>query len=261
MIDQKFVGKIAKDLGIGEQQAAGAIALFDHGATAPFVEHYRKDAHGALPGRVLERVQALNATYTAVCNRRDAINENLANQKMLGDELRERLMAAESMTELEDLYMPFKRQRRTKGTIAQSLGLGSLAEFLWHQLPVDKTIEDFAATYVNMDGGVTSPEAALDGACHMLAERIASDTDTRIGLRQRMRQEGLLTSKASKLADENAASAKHFAPYFDFAKRLKDCTPEALLSILRGSRQGFLRIDLVVDDNAAVDAIVSRVLR
>lgn len=261
MIDRRFVEKIAKDLGIAVDKAAGAIALFDHGATVPFVEHYRKDAHGALPGRILERIHALNVHYTAVCNRRDAIIENLSSQTLLSDALKEKLMAAQSMTELEDLYMPFKRQRRTKGSIAVSHGLDSLAEFLWEQIPVEKTIEDLAATYVKIDGGVTSPEAALDGACHILAERIAADTEVRLGLRKRMHEEGLLTAKGSKLADENAAAAKHFAPYFDFAKPLSKCTPEQLLTVLRGGRQAFLRIDLVIDDNAAVDEIVARVVK
>lgn len=261
MIDAKFVEKIAKDLGIGAPQCAAAIELFDHGATVPFVEHYRKDAHGGLPGRVLERIQARNAVYTAVCNRRDAILENLKGQQQLSEDIERGLQEAETMTALEDLYMPFKRQRRTKGGIAVQHGLGSLAEFLWEQLPVEQTIEDFAATYVKMDGGVTSPEAALDGACHILAERMASDTDVRLSLRRRMREEGLLTSKASKLADDNAAAAKHFAPYFDFGKPLAQTSPEQLLTILRGARQGFLRTDLIIDDNAAVEDIVQRVLK
>jgi uncharacterized protein len=261
MIDRKFLEKIAKQLGVGVDKAAAAVDLFDHGATVPFVEHYRKDAHGGLPGRALERIQALNAHYTSVCNRRDAIIENLTSQQQLTDALKEELLAADSMVELEDLYMPFKRQRRTKGGIAVQHGLSSLAEFLWEQMPVDKTIEDFAATYVNMESGVTSPEAALDGACHILAERIASDTTVRKALRKRMREEGLLTAKGSKLADENAAAGKHFAPYFDFAKPLAKATPEQVLTVLRGGRQGFLRIDLVIDDNAAVDAIVGGVLK
>lgn len=261
MIDAKFVEKIAKYLGIGVPQCAAAIELFDHGATVPFVEHYRKDAHGGLPGRALERIQARNALYTSVCNRRDAIIENLNGQHQLNDTLRESLMAAETMTELEDLYMPYKRQRRTKGTVAVQQGLSSLAEFLWEQLPVEQTIEDFAATYVNMDAGVTSPEAALDGACHILAERMASDTAVRVSVRRRMREEGLLSAKASKVADENTAAAKHFAPYFDFGKPLAQTSPEQLLTVLRGARQGFLRLDLIIDDNAAVEDIVARVLK
>lgn len=261
MIDETFVAKIAKEVGTAADKTAAAIKLFDHGSTTPFVEHYRKDAHGGMSGRVLERIQARNAQYTAISNRRTAIIDNLTSTGQLDDALRAQVLAADTMTELEDLYMPFKRQRRTKGTIAQSQGLDTLADFLAEQLPIAQTIEDFAATYVKIDAGVTSPEAALDGACHILAERFAADTRVRMGLRRRMREEGLLVSKAAKHSEENAAAAKHFAPFFDFAKPLNKVTPEQLLTILRGGRQGFLRTDLVVDDNAAVDEIVQSVLK
>lgn len=261
MIDQTFVAKIAKEVGATPENTAAAIKLFDHGATVPFVEHYRKDAHGGLGGKALARIQALNARYTAISNRRAAVIENLESNGLLTEDLRAQVQAADSMTLLEDLYMPFKRQRRTKGTIAASQGLDTLADFLAEQLPINQTIEEFAATYVRMDAGVTSPEAALDGACHIFAERIAADTAVRTGLRRRMREEGLLTAKAAKHSEENAAAARHFAPYFDFAKPLAKLTPEQLLTVLRGGRQGFLRTDLVIDDNAAVEEIVQRWLK
>jgi len=261
MIDQKFVARIAKECGVAENHTAAAVELFDRGATVPFVARYHKDAVGAMDEFRLEKVHDRNVRCTAVTNRRDAIIENLQSRALLTDELRARLDAAEDAVTLEDLYTPFKKPKRTKGAMATSHGLEPLADLLLLQAPLDKSIEDIAHEYVSSAKHVSTPEAALDGACQILAERFAADTEIRVGLRKLMRESGVLVAKSTKLADEDARAARYFKPFFDFHQPLKSVKPEQLVAILRGGRQGFLRTDLLIDDDSEIARIVARFTR
>ncbi|MBI1317701.1 MAG: S1 RNA-binding domain-containing protein [Candidatus Hydrogenedens sp.] len=261
MIDQKFVSRIAKECSASEQHTAAALELFDRGATVAYVARFHKDETGGLDEFRLEKIFDRNVRFTAVTNRRDAIIENLQSRELLNDELRARLEAAEDATELEDLYTPFKKPKRTKGAMASSHGLEPLADLMLLQAPLDKSIEAIADEYVSSAKHISSPEAALDGACQILAERFAADTEIRMGLRTTMREHGILVGKSTKLAEEDARAGRYFKPYFDFHEPLKAVKPEQLVAILRGGRQGFLRTDLLIDDDAEIARIVQRFLK
>lgn len=202
MIEPKFVERIAGELALPPEQVAAAIQLFDRGATVPFIARYRKDIAGTLDEGALERIEERNAYFIALTNRRNAAIDNLAKQEKLTDELRAKFEDCFDQVSLDDLYLPFKKQRRTKASIALDQGLEPLAAFLWAQMPVTVPVEEFASSFVNAEKAISSPEEALLGAQNILAEHIATDPAARRLLRDHITEEGRLTTAATKNAHE-----------------------------------------------------------
>lgn len=254
MIEQKFVDRIAVEMSVRPDQAAAAIQLLDKGATVPFVAHYRKDSTGGLDEAVLERIEERNAYFTALSNRRNAAIDNIGKQGTLTDDLRDRLENCFDQLELEDLYLPHKKQRRSKASIALDQGLEPLAAFLWSQIPIGVPIEEFAESFVNSEKSISSPEEALLGAQNILADRIASDASVRAAMRQYMLEKGNIQSSATKNAQEQKA---RFAPFYQFSEPVKSISSAKLLTLLRGVRLGVLRMDLVIDDTEMINTLVA----
>lgn len=255
MIEERFVQKIAQEVQAQPQQIVAAIQLFDKGATVPFVARYRKDATDNLTDVKLEMIEERNLYFIALTNRREAVLENIQSQGRMTPELEAQIRAAETKQALEDIYLPFKKQRRTKAEAARKQGLGPLAEFLWEQSPDERGIAAVAETFINPEQGIATADAALEGARHILAERISVDTDTRVALRKHMRDEGMITAKATKLAEQERSK---FEDYHDFSQPLKDIPAYRLLAMLRGLRTGWLRVDVVIDDDAIIAGLVEK---
>ena len=253
MIEQKFVERIAAEAHVRPEQVAASIRLFDKGATVPFMARYRKDVTGNLDEVKLEQIEDRNAYFIALSSRRDAVLENIAKQGQLTDELRAKIEACFDKTLLEDLYLPFKKQRRTKATMAREQGLEPLADFIWRQELGPQPLLEFASAFVNSQKAISSPEEALQGAQYILAERVAMHAEARALLRERLLEEGMVTSRATK----NASGQKtKFEAYYEYSERLKEIPSHRLLAVLRGVRMGFLRMDLAIDDAKVVDALV-----
>lgn len=258
MIEQKFVERIAEEAGVKPEQVARTIPLFDKGATIPFVARYRKDVTGNLDEERLERIFERNAYFTALTNRRNAILENIEKQGALTDELRAKIDACFDQTLLEDLYAPFKKQRRTKASVAKEQGLDPLADFIWNQQLAEYTILDLAERLVDPAKSVLTPEEALLGAYHILAERVSLDADARAMIRNRILEEGKLVTAATK----NATGQKtKFEAYYNHSEPLKEVPSHRLLAILRGLRMGFLRMDLVIDDDKMLEDLLAHFLK
>lgn len=258
MIEQRFVEQIAAETSVRPEQVESAIRLLDKGATVPFIARYRKDVTGNLIDEVLERVEERNAYFTALISRRNAILENIGKQEKLTDELRAKIEAATDQTTLEDLYLPYKKQRRTKASIAIEQGLEPLADFIWDQRPGVAPLEEYAQAFMNAEKRVSSPEEALEGARHILAERVSVNADVRSGLRTRLIEEGILKSAATK----NAAEQKtKFETYYDYAEPLKKIPSHRLLAVLRGERLGLLRMDLLLDDEKFEQELIAQFLK
>ncbi|MBI2423334.1 MAG: RNA-binding transcriptional accessory protein [Candidatus Hydrogenedentes bacterium] len=249
MIEAKFIEVISKDLGVSARQTEAAIALFDKGSTVPFVARYRKDVTGNLNEVQLEHIESRNVAFTALINRRDAILENIAKQGKLTPELREQIRLAQDQTTLEDLYLPFKKQRRTKATIAREQGLEPLADIIWNREVQPEPISEVALRFIDSSKGVSTPEEALDGAHNIIAERISLHADTRRTLRNALLEQGVLVSAATKLAAEQKTK---FEAYYAYSEPMKSIPSHRLLAVLRGVRMGFLSMDLTIDDEAMV---------
>lgn len=164
---------IASELNVGTHQILAAITLLDEGNTIPFIARYRKEVTGGLDDTQLRHFENRLVYLREMDDRRQTILKSIEEQGKLTDELREKILVCESKTELEDLYLPYKPKRRTRGQIAIEAGLEPLAELLWNdpsQIP-----EKAAESFINVEKGVADSKAALDGARYILMERFAED--------------------------------------------------------------------------------------
>ncbi len=258
MIEARYVQRIAEDVSATPEQVSVAIQLLEDGATLPFVARYRKDATGCLDEASLEKITAGNAYFTALQERRKAVLESIAKQGKLTNELRERLENCEEQAGLEDLYLPYKRKQRTKATLAREQGLVPLADFLWQQAPGSQSIEECAGTFVKPEKALNTVEEALDGARSILAERIALDADVRRSLRERMINEGRVFAKATKNAEGKKTK---FEAYYDFSEPVAKIPSHRFLAVLRGSKEGVLRMGLALDDDRILADMLAPVLK
>ena len=258
MIDQALVERIAGEIAAKPEQVAAAIQLFDKGATPPFVARYRKDVTGGLNEAALEHIEERNTYYTSLYNRRAAILENIARQEKLTDALRARIESCTSHITLEDLYLPFRKQRRSKAGLAREQGLQPLADYLMNQTFVLGPIEMFAEEFVRPERSISSPEEALVGAQNILSEQFSLDADVRDFIRWKMLEEGIITATATKnAADHN----NRFEAFQQFSDAVRNISAGKLLTMLRGVRMGQLRVDLGINDQETVDALAARFIK
>ena len=243
-VSSEFVGqRIAQELSIRPQQVMAAINLLDEGASVPFIARYRKEVTGALDDSQLRQLEERLRYIRELESRRSTVLDSIAEQGKLTPELKQQIMTADTKTRLEDLYLPFKQKRRTKGQIAREAGLEPLANQLFDN--PDLRPEMAAEAFINAETGITDSKAALDGAKYILMERFAEDADLLAKLRQFLQQEALLSVRV--VSGQEQAGAK-FADYFCHDERLKEVPSHRALAILRGRNEGFLSFSLVVGD-------------
>ena len=258
MLDDCFIERIASEVSVRPEQVAATVRLLDGGATIPFVARYRKDVVGSLDEAQIETIAERNSYYIGVVNRRRNILDACTKAGVLTDELRAKIDACYDKSVLEDLYLPFKPKRRTKASAAEDQGLAPLADFLLQQLPGLQAIEEFASAFVKPEKSVSSPEEAFEGACYIIAERIAADPEARIFLRNRMAEAGVLSARATKNAE---GSKTKFEAYYNFSEPLNKIPSHRMLALLRGAKEGVLRVDISIDDEAALNDLASRYIR
>jgi len=259
MIEEKYLELIAADVRSKPAHVAAAIELLDGGATIPFIARYRKDAVGNLSETQLGAVQEYRNQFTGLMNRSKAILDNLVKQDKLTDELRAKIEACSDKTSLEDLYLPFKVKRGAKAMIAEEHGLAPLADFIMKQLPGLQNIDEFAEAFVKPERSVSSVEEALEGARHVLAERFTMESQARALMRDFMLKEGLLTSRATKNA-EGANAKSRFQAFHDFSEPLNKIAAPRVLAILRGLKEGILRVDIAMDEVRMFNILLDRYL-
>ena len=258
MLDTKFVERIASEAGTTAKQVAAALDLLDAGATVPFVARYRKDATGNLDEVKLEAIGEANVYYTALVQRRAAVIDNISRQGKLTDELRAAIEACTDKDALEDIYLPFKKKRRTKATVAREQGLEPLAEYIFRLEPGERSIEEMAQEFVRPDKGLLSIDLALEGARCIIAEWVSVDPAVRAALRARMMSDGLIATHSTKLSEGKKGK---FESYYDFSEPIKKMPGHRLLAVLRGVKEGMLRVELTLDDAAARAEIAGRFVR
>ncbi|MGV9655892.1 Tex family protein [Streptomyces koyangensis] len=238
--------RIAEQLGVRERQVRAAVELLDGGATVPFIARYRKEATEMLDDAQLRTLEERLRYLRELEERRTAVLESVAEQGKLTDELRAAIEAAETKARLEDIYLPFKPKRRTKAQIAKEAGLEPLAD----RLLGDPSVEPLsaAAAFAGPEKGVADPQAALDGARAILAERFSEDADLIGTLRERMWGRGRLAAKVREGQEE--AGAK-FSDYFDFAEPFTELPSHRVLAMLRGEKEGVLDLNLEPEEPQA----------
>ncbi|MFK5129666.1 Tex family protein [Glaesserella parasuis] len=236
---------IAAELAVRSEQIFAAMTLLDEGNTIPFIARYRKEVTGGLDDTQLRHFETRLLYLRELNDRRQTILKSIEEQGKLTDELREKIEQTQSKTELEDLYLPYKPKRRTRGQIAIEAGLESLADSLWNdpsQVP-----ETVAEAYVDAEKGVADVKSALDGARYILMERFSEDADLLAKLRQYLTTNATLEAK---VIDGKEEEGEKFRDYFAHSEPLKNVPSHRALAMFRGRNEGILSLNLNADPDA-----------
>ena len=233
--------RIAAELGVQVAQVKSAVDLIGEGSTVPFIARYRKEATGGLDDTQLRKLEERLGYLTELEDRRKTVLKAIGEQGKLTPELTRQIQGAETKVDLEDLYAPYKIKRRTKAQIAREAGLEPLTDQLLANPNLNP--QAAAATFVSADKGIADAKAALDGARHILIERIGEKPELVKSLRDWLWADGIISSKVVK--GKNADGAK-FSDYFEFGQKIKDIPSHRALAMLRGRGEAILDINLDV---------------
>ena len=242
----RISSRIAEELGVLTQQVQATVSLLDEGATVPFIARYRKEITGSLDDTQLRHLEERLRYLRELEERRTSILASIEEQGKLTSELHSAIADADTKTRLEDLYLPYKPKRRTKGQIALEAGLGSLADLLFNDPSQDP--ETAANPYINAEQGFADTKAVLEGAKYILMERFAEDADLLNQLRAFLKQEALLT--ATVIAGKEQQGAK-FSDYFEHKEPFKSVPSHRALAVFRGRNEGVLSAKLALADEVA----------
>lgn len=246
--------RIAQELSISPRQVTATVALLDEGATVPFISRYRKEVTGSLDdlqvAGVRDRIQQLRDLDA----RREAILKSIKEQEKLTPELEKKINEAQTMTALEDLYLPYKPKRKTKASVAREKGLEPLAIKILEQGNFDPQSE--ASQFIDDEKGVASEEEALQGARDIIAETINEHAETRQQIRELFMKKGAISSQVLKSKEKNP-DAQKYKDYFEWDEAINKIPSHRLLAIRRGEKEGFLTMNISPDDEEAI-AIIER---
>ena len=249
---------IAQELSVSLRSLVATIGLFDEGGTVPFIARYRKEATGNLDEVQIRSIEEKLAYFRELEDRRETILKSIDEQGKLTPELKTKIEAAMEKNELEDLYLPYKPKRRTKASIAREKGLEPLADYLWTQEPGASPLDDLAATFVNAELGVASVEEALEGARHIIAERISESAEFRKELRRMMMEDGIVASHAIEGVEDTDGKFKMYADYREPASKIPS---HRMLAIRRGAREGFLHFEIELEPEKVLLMLRSKVIK
>src|SRR6201996_6026418 len=257
-LDPQILLHIAQILNLPLQGVRSVMALLDEGSTVPFIARYRKEATGNLDEVQIRDIEEKAAYFRELVARRETVLASIAEQGKLTDELKARIVATLDRSELEDLYLPYKPKRRTKATIARERGLEPLADYLWQQTPGPQTLLELAESMVNPEKEVATVDDALEGARHIVAERISEDAAVRRAARHLLFEEGMIVArKATDAKDEQ----EKFKMYYEYREPVKTIPSHRMLAIRRGERENVLYFLIELEAARAVNGLRRGVLR
>ncbi|MFT4799064.1 MAG: hypothetical protein ACI9W1_002502, partial [Candidatus Azotimanducaceae bacterium] len=233
--------RIAEELSVKETQVTAAITLLDEGATVPFVARYRKEVTGGLDDTQLRNLEQRLTYIRELDDRRQVILKSIEEQDKLTDPLKASILAADTKTRLEDLYLPYKQKRRTKAQIAREAGIEPLALALLADPTLDRNSS--AESYIDAEQGFADAAAVVDGARQILMEKFAEDADLLNRARTYLQENGVLESKVASGKED--AGAK-FSDYFDYSEALNKIPSHRALALFRGRSESILQLNLKV---------------
>jgi uncharacterized protein len=257
-LEPNLLSHISQTLNLPLSGIRSVITLLDEGSTVPFIARYRKEATGNLDEVQIRDIEEKSAYYRELMSRRETVLSSIAEQGKLTDELKSRILATLDRSELEDLYLPYKPKRRTKATIAREKGLEPLADYMWTQTQGPQDLIQLASSLVDPTKEVATIEEALEGARHIIAERISESADIRKPARHLLFEEGIILSrKAMDAKDEQ----QKFAMYYDYREPVKTIPSHRMLAMRRGEAENILYWLIEVDELRMLSLLRSRVLR
>lgn len=239
--------KIASLLKIDSKSVTATIELLDEGGTIPFISRYRKEATGSLDEVQIMQIRDEIERLRQLEQRRDSILKSIDSQNKLTPELKEQILAAETLNKLEDLYLPYKPKRRTKATIAKEKGLEPLAQLILEQK--NNSILDEAEKFVSEEKEVTSASDALQGARDIISEIMSEDAIIRENIRELFKRTATIKSRLIKGKEE---AGEKFEDYFEWEEKLMSCPSHRLLAMRRGEKEDILILDITVDTEEAL---------
>ena len=241
---------IATGLGIKPKQVTSVLLLLEQGATIPFVARYRKELTEELNEEEITAIRDGYEKLTEITKRRESIINTLKETGQLTDDLELQLNNAVTLSELEDIYLPYRPKRKTRASVARDRGLEPLAKLLMRQQYDD--VEKTARKYVNFEKEITTVEHALEGARDIIAEWVSENTVARERLRTLYRKRATIKSEVVKTKIE---MAQNFSNYFDFEEPLDRSPSHRILAMLRGENEGFLRLQIAPPPNLALQIL------
>ncbi|MEO9801604.1 MAG: Tex family protein [Reichenbachiella sp.] len=245
-MSQKHISLIASEHNIPVSGVSAIVALLDEGATVPFISRYRKEQTGSLDEVAVAYVKDRIAKLRELDKRREAILKSIEEQGKLTDELKKKIEAALTMTELEDIYLPYKPKRKTRGSMAKEKGLEPLAKAIFDQGLGDP--EELALKFINDEKGVKDIEEALQGARDIIAEWVSENAEVRAGLRKLFLEKAVIKSTVMKGKEQEGQKYKD---YFEWEEQLKKIPSHRLLAMRRGEKEMILSLDIFPDENDA----------
>ena len=242
-----IINRLKDELSVQRWQVEAAVKLIDEGNTIPFISRYRKEATGSLNDEVLRNLHERLTYLRNLEEKKESVLAAIEEQGSLTDELREKILAAETLVVVEDLYRPYRPKRKTRASVAKEKGLGGLADLILRQ-ELTGSLEEEAAKYISEEKGVSDGKEALQGAKDIIAEGISDEADYRIYIRKLTMEEGKLSSTAK---DEKAQSV--YEMYYQYEEPLKKAAGHRILALNRGEAEKFLTVK--------VEAPEERILR
>ena len=244
----EYIDSIASVLKLKKWQIENTVKLLEEGATVPFISRYRKEATGECDEVAITDIRDNFARLVEIDSRREAILKEIEKQGKLTGELKEQIEGAATLTELEDIYLPYKQKKKTKGTVAKEKGLEDLAKIIFDQGDIDPGEE--AMKFIN--DKVKTIAEAIQGARDIIAEWINEDKKARDTVRDIFRKEAIVRSKLYEGLEESGAK---YRDYFDFEEDLARCPSHRLLAVRRGEKEEYLKVSINIDEETALTAL------
>ena len=257
MFSPEILLRISKQVGAAVSRVETTLKLLDEGATVPFIARYRKEATGNLDEVKVRDIDESRQYYKDLENRRATILSSIEKQGKLTDELKAKILASYNRNELEDLYLPFKPKKKTKASVALERGLEPLANYIWEQAGTEP-IDAFAQPFVNAEKEIPTPEAAIEGALHIVAERIAEHPEFRKQLRERLQTEGVIRAK---VAQGKESEKTKYEMYYKFEETVPKIPSHRMLAIRRGTRENVLHYSIDIDSEKSIANLLPQVVR
>jgi len=252
----QLVPYIVRHTNLSEKSVENTVALLNEDCTVPFISRYRKERTGNLDEVQIGSIVEYKAQFEALEKRKAAIIKAVKEQDALTPELEAKLLNCTDLTSLEDLYLPFKKSKKTKAETARKNGLEPLAKIIMAQRSDE--IEFIASKYLSKD--VVNEDDALEGARHIISEWINERTDIRNQLRGQLERHALITTKVIKTKKEDEKAQK-FRDYFDWSEPLSRCPSHRFLAIMRAEKEGFIRVKIEIDDERAIQNMERRLIK
>ncbi len=238
--DNQIIQQITRELGLRERQVLTTAKLLDEGNTIPFIARYRKEMTGELDEVQIRKISERVTSLRNLAKRKEEVIHSIEEQGKLTEELREKILSAETITAVEDLYQPYRPKRKTRASVAREKGLEPLAQWLF-KAPYGSQALQEASSYVNPEKGVNTPEEALQGAMDIVAEMVSDDPDTRGWVRQFTYNRGeLRTGVKNQEADQRGV----YRMYYDHREVVKLAPPHRILAINRGEKEDILKVNI-----------------